>query len=73
MARDLERCFEAQFIYHQLLKICDERAEISKAERVWSVVQDKGITLCAATPKLLSTMGIVPLSSNPAARNTSTQ
>ncbi len=47
-------------MYSQLLTICDQRADVWQAERVWRVMQAKEIPVDFRTKQLLADFGLDP-------------
>jgi propanediol dehydratase small subunit len=52
--------YKPQFVYSQLLTICDQLADVWQAERVWRVMRAKKIPVYARTKQLLADFGLNP-------------
>jgi hypothetical protein len=56
----MSQLYKPQFVYSQLLTICDQRADVWQAERVWRVMQAKEIPVDFRTKQLLADFGLDP-------------
>lgn len=60
LAEELSQLYKPQFVYSQLLTICDQLADVWQAERVWRVMRAKKIPVYARTKQLLADFGLNP-------------
>jgi hypothetical protein len=60
LAEELAGSRTPAFVYGQLISLCDQRADVRQAERVWQVMQAKRINVDWPTRKLLVAFGLRP-------------